>query len=201
MIRILIKNWWLLALRGVFALLFATFAFSLRAMIDTWVLGAMARAGVVVVFGLLAFAAGLSTIAAAIRGAGAEKSHLLLWDGIAICSGGAVILLAPRLDLTWLVYGIAVLAIGVGILEILLARTLRRHIPDEWAMALAGAGSFCFGVYFLLAPMTETFSMLRWLGIYAGFSGIAILALALRLHSLLTSVHELASSTVPAAPK
>jgi uncharacterized membrane protein HdeD (DUF308 family) len=200
MIRILINNWWLLALRGVFALLFAMFAFSLRTMIATWVLGAMARAGLVVVFGLLAFAAGVCTIAAAIRGAGTEKSHLLLWDGIAICVGGAVTLLAPRLDLIWLVYTIAVFAIGVGILELLLARTLRRHLPDEWALAVAGAGSFSFGVYFLVAPMTETISMLRWLGIYAGFSGVAILALALRLHSLRTSVHELAGHAV-LAPK
>ncbi|HEY6305690.1 MAG TPA: hypothetical protein VI488_04430 [Candidatus Angelobacter sp.] len=91
MIRVLINNWWLLALRGVFALLFAMFAFSLRTMIDTWALGAVARAGLVMIFGLLAFAAGICTIAAAICGAGTEKSHLLLWDGIAICVAAAVI--------------------------------------------------------------------------------------------------------------
>ncbi|HEY6272915.1 MAG TPA: DUF308 domain-containing protein [Terriglobales bacterium] len=199
MIRILIKNWWLLALRGVFALLFGMFAFSLRTMIDTWVLGAVARAGLVVIFGFLAFAAGLCTITAAMRGAGTEKSYLLLCDGIAICVGGAVILFAPRLDLIWLIYAVAVFAITVGILELLLARTLRRHVPDEWALALAGAGSFCFGVYFLAAPKTETISMLRWLGIYAGFSGVAILALAFRLHSLRTSVHGLAGHAVPAS--
>jgi uncharacterized membrane protein HdeD (DUF308 family) len=202
MMRVLINNWWLLALRGVFALLFAIFAFSLQTAMGTWLLSAIALAGLVVLFGLLAMSAGICTIAASIRGAGHEKSLLLLGDGIAIFIAGAIILLAPRLDLMWLVYGIAVWAIVVAILELLLARTLRRHIPDEWFLALAGAGSFCLGAYFLLvARTTEAISMLRWLGVYAGFSALTILGLAFRLHALRASVHELAKHTAPTIPK
>jgi uncharacterized membrane protein HdeD (DUF308 family) len=201
MMRVLINNWWLLALRGVFAILFAAFAFSLQTVMGTWILTAIALSGLVVLFGLLALSAGICTIAAAIRGAGHERSLLLLWDGITICIAGAIILLAPRLDLVWLVHGIAVWAIIVGILELLLARTVRRHIPDEWSLTLAGTGSFFLGVYFLLARTTGPISMLRWLGVYAGFSAITILALAFRLHALLASVHELVKHTAPPTPK
>ncbi len=201
MMRVLINNWWLLALRGVFALLFAAFAFSVQTVTGTWLLSAIALSGLVVLFGLLALSAGICTIAAAIRGAGHEKSLLLLWDGIAICIAGAVILLAPRLDLVWLVRGIAAWAIVVGIVELLLARTVRRHIPDEWSLTLAGAGSFLLGAYFLVARTTGSISMLQWLGVYAGFSSVTILALAFRLHALRASVHVLAKHTAPPTPE
>jgi uncharacterized membrane protein HdeD (DUF308 family) len=201
MIRVLIKNWWLLALRGVFALLFAMFAFSMRTVMGTWLLSAIALAGLVVLFGLLALLAGLCTIAAATHGAGREKSSLLFWDGIAICCAGVVILLAPRLDLTWLVHGIAVWALIVGILELLLARTLKRHMPDEWSVAVAGAASLGFGILFLVSGLTEATSMLRWLGVYAGFSAVTILTLSARLHALRASAHVLAQHVGPAIPK
>jgi uncharacterized membrane protein HdeD (DUF308 family) len=201
MIRVLINNWWLLALRGIFALLFAMFAFSLQTVMGTWLLSAIALAGLVVLFGLLALSAGICTIAAAVRGAGRERSYLLLGDGIAICFAGVVILLAPRLDLTWLVYGIAAWALAVGVLELFLARTMRRHIPDEWSLAVAGAISFLFGVFFLVTRMAAAASMLRWLAFYAGFSAVTILALAFRLHALRASVHQLAQHTAPTAPK
>src|SRR5260370_35952982 len=167
MMRVLINNWWLLALRGVFALLFAAFAFSVQTVTGTWLLSAIALSGVVVLFGLLGVSAGNCTIAAAIRGAGHEKSLLLLWDGIAICIAGAVILLAPRLDLVWLVRGIAAWAIVVGIVELLLARTVRRHIPDERPLTLARAGSFLLCAYFLLARTTGSLSLLQSHAVYA----------------------------------
>ncbi len=198
MIRVMINNWWLLALRGAFALLFAMFAFSMQTVMGTWLVSAIALAGVVVLFGLLALAAGICTIAAAIRGAGRDKSFLLLWDGIAICVAGIVILVERRVDLQLLVHGIAVWALIIGVLELLLARRLRRHLPDEWSLAVAGAVSFGFGLFFLVARMTEAIAMLRWVGLYAGFSAAMILALAFRLHSLRASVHHLAQHTAPA---
>lgn len=191
--RVLIDNWWLLALRGVFALLFAMFALSLQTVMGMGLLSAIALAGLVVLFGLLALSAGICTMAAAIRGAGQEKSSLLLWDGIVICLAGAGIILAPRLDLVWLVYGIAVWALVAGILELLQARKLRRHVSDEWFLGLAGAGSLCLGAYLLIARPTGGTAMLRWLGLYAGFSGVAILGLAFRLHALRASIHKLAN--------
>jgi uncharacterized membrane protein HdeD (DUF308 family) len=119
-----------------------------------------------------------------------------LGDGIAICIAGGIILLAPRLDLTWLVTTVAVMAMIVGVLEMTLARRLRRHIPDGWILALAGAVSFCLGAYFVFARIMEAGSMLEWLSVYAGFSALAMLTLAFRLRSLQASVHKLVHHTV-----
>jgi uncharacterized membrane protein HdeD (DUF308 family) len=197
MLRVLINNWWLLALRGIFALLFATLAFSSHTVMGTWLLSAIALAGVVVFFGLLAIAAGVCTIVAGVRGASEEKSWLLFWDGVTVCVFGAVVLLAPKLDLIWLARMLAACAVVIGIVELLMARTLRRHLPDEWFLAVAGAASFCFGLYLFPAWNQEAATMLRWLATYAAFSGLAILGLAFRLRTLRRSVHELAGHTNP----
>jgi uncharacterized membrane protein HdeD (DUF308 family) len=79
----------------------------------------------------------------------------------------------------------------VGILELVMARTLRRHIPDEWSLSLAGLGSLILGAYFLFERSVEGVSILRWLGVYATFSALAILALAFRLYGLRSSIHQL----------
>jgi uncharacterized membrane protein HdeD (DUF308 family) len=201
MIRVLINNWWLLALRGFFALLFATLVFSLQPLAESFFTAPIVHVGLVVVFALLALAAGVSTIAAALYHAGKDRSHLLLWDGIAVSVAGLVILLAPKLEVAWLVLIVAVWAILVGILELLMAHTLRRHIPDEWSLSLAGLGSLMLGAYFLFDRSDGTISLLRWLGVYAAFSAVTILALAFRLHGFRSSIHKVVEGAEVSAPK
>jgi uncharacterized membrane protein HdeD (DUF308 family) len=201
MLRALINNWWLLALRAIFALAFGALAFSVQPMAGSFVTRPIVHAGLVVAFGLLALAAGTCTVAAAARGAAVERSRLLLWDGIAVCIAGLVILISPRLDLTWLARIVAGWAVVVGILELLMARGLRRHLPDEWFLAVAGAASIIFGAYFFSRREEEAGEMLRWLGVYVGFSAVTILAFALRLRALRASVHELAGNSELPLPK
>ena len=201
MIRVLIRNWWLLALRGVFALAFAVLVFSLRSLENSIFTRPIVHTGLIVVFGLLALAAGLSTTAAAVHHAGKDKSHLLLWDGIAVCVAGLVILVAPKMELASFVYLVAVWAIAIGILEVLMARALRRHIPDEWSLSLAGVGSLILGAYFLFERSVEGVSVIRWLGVYAAFSAVAMLALAFRLYGLRSSIHQLAGGAELPGPK
>jgi uncharacterized membrane protein HdeD (DUF308 family) len=201
MIRVLIRNWWLLALRGVFALVFAVLVFSFRSLENSIFTRPIVHTGLIVIFGLLALAAGLSTTAAAVHGAGKDKSHLLLWDGIAVCIAGLVILVAPKMELALFVYLVAAWAIGIGILEVLMARTLRRHIQDEWSLSLAGVGSLILGAYFLFERSVEGVKIIRWLGVYAAFSAVAMLALAFRLHALRSSIHQLAGGAELPASK
>lgn len=105
------------------------------------------------------------------RGDEIHGSCPLEW--ITVSLAGLVALLGPNLELVWFIYFIAVWALLVGVLELLIARSLRRHIPDEWFLTVAGVASLILGVYFLFDRSEEGASMLRWLGIYAGFSAIA----------------------------
>jgi uncharacterized membrane protein HdeD (DUF308 family) len=191
MLRVLVNNWWLLALRGIFALAFAALAFPVRPLAGSFLARPIVHAWLVVAFGLLALAAGVCTAAAGLRGAALDRSRLLLWDGIAVGFAGVVILFSPRLDLTWLARLVAGWAVVVGILELLLARTLRRHLPDEWSLAVAGAVSIIFGAYFFFQRLDDAVGMLNWLAFYVGFSAVTILVLAFRLRARRASVHEL----------
>lgn len=192
MIRFLIRNWWLLAVRGVLALVFAALAISLQPLSRSFVLRPIIHAGIVVLFGLLAIAAGICTIAASTRGADQDRFHLMFWDGIAICAASLIILLVPWLDLWLLVRLVAAWALIAGIVEFLAALRLRRHLSDEWSLALAGTASFFLGAYFLYSrPQTES-TLLRWLALYALFAGVTVLVLAFRLRSLGKTSHELA---------
>ena len=190
-IRVLIDNWWLLGLRGIFALLFAVLAFSLVSFADSVFTRPIARTATVMVFGLLALAAGVSTILAAFR-RGRDRSHLLLWDGIAVSVVGLVTLLGTRLTLSRFVYFIAAWAIVIGVLELLIARSLRRHIPDEWSLTVAGMASIILGAYRIFEPSDQGVSLLPWLGVYAGFSAMTMLALAFRLYSRRSSIGHVA---------
>jgi|GraSoiStandDraft_2_1057267.scaffolds.fasta_scaffold417997_2 uncharacterized membrane protein HdeD (DUF308 family) len=193
MIRLLIQNWWLLFLRGVLAIAFAIFIFAFLPFLPAPFLRQFAFAGLTAIFALFAFATGVLTIAAAVRGAGqGGSSWLMLADGIAVSAGGLVILLAPGSTLTHVIQLIAFIALVVGVLELVAGVHLRRHVTDEWLLITGGVISIAFAPCLLLAHAGTVQSALTWISIYALASGLVVIGLALRLRSLRNSIHALA---------
>src|SRR5689334_6244704 len=151
MMRVLINNWWLLALRGFLALVFAAVAFSMRGLLNVHYANAIAFVTLVVIFGVLAFAAGVCTIAAGALGAGEQdKSWWLIGDGGVLSTAGLVAIMASKLSLATLGHIVAVCALVIGICELFLSGRIRRHVPDEWFLALSGIASLSFGSYLVL---------------------------------------------------
>jgi len=199
MIRMLIKNWWLLFLRGIFAIAFAIFILAFLPFVPAPLLRQFAFAGLAAIFALFAFASGVLTMIAAVRGAGhGRSSWLMLADGIAVTIGGLVILLSPGLTLIHVIQLIALIDLVVGALEFVSGIHLRRHITDEWLLITGGVTSIAFAACLLLTRVGTVPAALTWIAIYAFASGLALLGLALRLRSLRNSVHTLAG-TVPEA--
>jgi uncharacterized membrane protein HdeD (DUF308 family) len=193
MFRVLIHNWWVLALRGVFALLFALYVFSVQSVRLISFLRAVVLTSVVELFGLFACVSGILTILAAIRGFNKDQEWwLLLLDGAGTFSAGLAVVLLPSVTILSLVRLIGIWALFVGGCELLMAHLLRRHVPDEWFLALAGAGSIIFGTYMVVILIPEVRSVFLWLGCYALFSAVAMLALAFRLRKLSSQPHLIA---------
>jgi uncharacterized membrane protein HdeD (DUF308 family) len=196
MIRMLIKNWWLLFLRGVLAIAFAIFIFVFLPFVPAPLLRQLAFAGLATIFALFAFATGVLTVIAAVRGAGQGGSAwLVLADGIAITAGGLIILLSPGVTLVLLIQIIGLTALVVGILELLAGVHLRRHLTDEWLLISGGVTSIAFAACLLLTHVGTVQAALTWIAIYAFANGVALMGLALRLRSLRTSIHTLAGTT------
>jgi uncharacterized membrane protein HdeD (DUF308 family) len=193
MFRVLIHNWWVLALRGAFALLFALYVFSVQSVHFISFLRAVVLTSVVELFGLFACVGGILTIVAAIRGYTRDQEWwLLLLDGAGTFAAGLAVVLLPSVTIITLVKLIGVWAIFVGACELLIAHRLRRHVPDEWFLALAATGSILFGAYIFMVLTPEVHHVFLWLGCYALFSAATMLALALRLRKLSGQAHLIA---------
>lgn len=194
MIQTLIKNWWLLALRGVLAAVFSVMAFLMRSSAESITLRDFATKGMVVFLGILAVAAGTCTIAAGIWGSTRSKWWLLFLDGLAVMAVGLILIVSSRITLRMVTHLLVILAVIIGVGELVTARTLRRHVSDEWFLVLAGAASIGFAVAFPWFKPEEAGRSLIWLGTYSAFNAICMLGLALRLRSLRASIHKIALS-------
>ena len=195
MIRMLIKNWWLLFLRGILAIAFAIFIFGFMPFVPAPLLRQLAFAGLAAIFALFAFATGVLTIIAAVRGAEQGSSAwLMLADGIAITAGGLIILFSSGLTLLLLVQLIGLTALVVGMLEVLAGIHLRRHLTDEWLLITGGVTSIVFAACLLLTHVGTVQTALTLISIYALANGLALMGLAWRLRSLRNSIHTLAGT-------
>jgi hypothetical protein len=138
----------------------------------------------------LTLAAGVCTIAAGIGLAAQAKSWLLFLNGLALSAYGLIPLVwKGPLGFDFLALPIMIMALAFGILALATARTLRRHVADEWLFGLAVAGSLGFALAFLalanrwiqLERRAFHPSAFLWLCAYFGFSAVCMLLLSLRL--------------------
>lgn len=194
MIRAWIENWWLLLLRGAFALAFAVLIFLLQPLFPSVFLSIMAYAAVAVIFGLLAVVTGVITCFAALRDA-AHRRHLwvLLSEGLAITAGGIVVILLRGVSALEVIDIIAVAALVFAAFQFATAVHIRRHVKDEWFLIAGGLCSLALSVFLLLDGERELSSVLKWVAIYAAANGLAMVGLALKLYRLRRSIRELSS--------
>jgi uncharacterized membrane protein HdeD (DUF308 family) len=180
LIQKLIQNWWLLALCGVLDAIISVIYFNHA--------GQGFHAMRTVVFlGKLTVAAGACTIAAGIWSSRNGKSWLLGLNGLACSALGLIFTFwTGPLAFRTIALLIVVMAMSIGIYELATARTLRRHLADEWLLGAAGVASVGFALAFLafvfrwikLEPGPA--QTLHWLSSYFGFCAICMLGLALR---------------------
>ncbi len=173
MLTLLTMNWWALAIRGVFAVLFGVLAF-------VW--PGLTLTVLVLLFGAYAIADGLFAIVAALSSSDrAARWWTLLLQGVLGVIAGLVTFLWPGITTLFLLYLIAFWAIFTGGFQIAAAIRLRKELTGEWLLALGGAASIAFGVLLLLFPGAGALAVVWWIGAYAIVFGVLLLTLALRL--------------------
>jgi uncharacterized membrane protein HdeD (DUF308 family) len=171
----LVRNWWIMALRGVAGILFGLF---------TVVAPDISLAALVLVFGAFAFADGVLALVSAVRRRGvSDRWWVLLLQGLAGVAAGVVTVLWPDLTTLALLYLIAAWALVIGALELAAAIRLRKVITGEWLLALGGIAAIGFGVLLILFPQAGALAVVLWIGAYALVAGALLLALSFRLRS------------------
>ena len=177
----LTENWWIIALRGVLALIFAALAF--------W-MPQSALLAMTLVFGAFSLVNGAFNLFAAVRHI-QKKEHWgwLLFSGIVGILTGVVVLVAPwvatMVMASFLWASVGFWAIFTGVLEISAAVRLRQEIKGEIWLALSGLLSIFLGAIVLWIFFTrpvESFLAAGWLlSFYAAVYGVTLLFLSWRL--------------------
>lgn len=169
----LARNWWLMVLRGLFAVLFGLAALA-------WHNPALAA--LVLLFGVYSMADGLlAVIAGLTRHNGSLPWWLLLMEGSAGVLVGVLTLLLPGLTAITLLYLIATRAIITGIVEIVSAIRLRAEIDNEGFLAVSGVLSAALGMVLVIWPRPGALGLVWVIGAYALVFGLLLVGLGFRL--------------------
>jgi len=172
MSALLAQNWWAVALRGVFAILFGVVALLMTG---------PTIAALVLIFSAYMLADGIMAIVSGVRAARqGERWGLFILEGIVDIAAGVIAFLWPGITLLALVTLVAAWAIVSGGFEIGSAFRLKQT-HGRWLLALGGILSVIFGVLVALAPIAGAIVLTWWLGAYALIFGILLLGLAFRL--------------------
>jgi len=176
MLRVLSRYWWLIALRGAFAIIFGTLAFVWPVL----TLGAL-----IILFGAYALVDGISTIIAGVSDRHTNNRWwALLVEGVVGIAAGIVAFIWPNLTAVLLLYFIAVWALFTGVFEIIAAIRLRQELENEWVLGLTGVLSILLGLILVVNPRAGAVALIWIIGSYAVIFGGLLLYLSIKLRGL-----------------
>ena len=172
MLHSLAKNWWLVLLRGIAAVLFGVLALA-------W--PGLTLLTLILLYGAYALADGVIAIIAAITGNALVGRWWLAIVGIVGVAVGALTFMLPGITALILLYTMAGWAVAIGALQIIGAIRLRKEIDNEWFLILSGAISVLFGLGVMLHPGAGALALVWVIGTYAIIAGVLYIGLAFRL--------------------
>jgi len=164
----LARNWWLLLIRGILAVLFGFMALA-------W--PALTLVTLVLVYGVYAFVDGLTAIWVGVS----SRAWGVLLFGIVGVVVGIYTFFYPGVTAIALLYLIAVWALVRGIFEIVTAIQLRKEISYEWALVISGLISIIFGIVLIANPGRGALAMILVIGVFALMFGVMTIVLAFRV--------------------
>ena len=172
MSALLAQNWWAIALRGVFGVLFGIVALLMPGV----------TIGVLILwFAIYMVVDGVFAIVAGIRAAQHhQRWGPLILEGIVDLAAGAIAFVAPLATLLALVWLSGAWAVLTGALMLAAAFRLR-GTHGKWWLGLGGLFSLIWGILLFMAPIEGAVVMTWWLGAYALLFGVAMIVLAFRL--------------------
>lgn len=169
----LTRNWWLVLLRGVAAVVFGLLAFF-------W--PHITLFALVLLFGIYAVVDGIISLANAFGGE--KRGQTRVWYaliGVLGIVAGIVAFVWPGITALVLIYIIGAWAVLTGIAEIIAGIGLRHETSSAWLLVLGGVISVIFGVLVFVHPGAGAVAVVWLIGFYAIIKGVEGIAFAFRL--------------------
>jgi len=165
------NSWWMLAIRGIIALLFGLAVFIRPTLFSTFVY----------LFGIYALVDGIIAAGTALdeRASNSRWLIVLLEGLVGIVFG----LLAMFFLASSLLYVIAIWAILMGILELASVFPMQRTFAHEWTMVIGGIVSVVLGIVFFFFTGKSVSSLYWLIGIFAIVFGVMMFARSVQFKS------------------
>jgi uncharacterized membrane protein HdeD (DUF308 family) len=169
------RAWWMLALRGVIAVIFGILAILWPGLTLLWLAA---------LFAVYALFSGIVSIVGAVKNRTSEREWwiILLLGLVSVCAG-IIAIIHPAMTALVLVLVMGANALVTGVLDIVTAIRLRKTMEHEWLLILAGLASVVFGFLVFLFPGAGALALVWLISAYAIATGILLLALAFRARS------------------
>jgi uncharacterized membrane protein HdeD (DUF308 family) len=169
----LVRNWWMMAARGLFAMAFG-------AVLSLWPNPTLPL--VVMLFAVYAMLDGAWAIGAATWASGRGR-RFETWpvalEGFASFGLGAVALLWPFVP-RGLIYVVAIWGLVTGALELLTALAVPRQRATHWLLGTSAVCSLFLAVLVMLVPFADAVSMVYLIAAYAIVFGVLTMSAAVR---------------------
>jgi uncharacterized membrane protein HdeD (DUF308 family) len=165
---------WLLALRGVIAIVFGVLAI-------LW--PGVTLVALALLFGAYVLVNGVITIVAAFRRQpDAARRTAMVISGLLGVAAGVIALVWPAITALALVVIVGAWAVVTGMLEIWAATRL----PGQWLPLVVGIATMVIGILVLVRPGIGAVALALTVGVYAIIAGVLMLAESWRIHRSMT---------------
>lgn len=171
----LARNWWLILLRGVCAIVFGVLTF-------LW--PGITLLTLVALYGAFALVDGVFSLIAAVTSGAPQPRWWLALVGILGILAGIAALLSPDTVGLVLLFFIAGWSIAGGVLQIIGAIQLRKEIDDEWLLIASGVVSILFGALIIAFPLAGAVGLAYAIGAFAIVYGTLTVGFSLRLKKM-----------------
>lgn len=167
----LLRSWWMLAVRGIVAILFGVLAAMLPGLTLLWL---------VILFAVYALLGGAVWVFGAVRNRKNDRYWwLLLMLGLVSIGAGGIAAVDPTLASLVIIVLIGANALITGVLDVAIAIRMRKYLRGEVLFVLSGVASIVFGIIVFLFPAGAGALALVWLiSAYAILSGMLMLGAA-----------------------
>ena len=182
-------NWWLVALRGLAAIVFGIIAFRSPA---------AAMLAIAALFAAFSLVDGVQNVMLAVAGMRRKRGRWgwVLANGLFGIAVAVAVVLWPGLTVLAFVYIFATWALVSGVLLLAAAVKLKKT-HGRWMMVAGGLLSVVCGALLFLAPLVGAVVLGWWLGAYMLVLGVALLALAFRLRTRRDAGRSAAAVSAP----
>jgi uncharacterized membrane protein HdeD (DUF308 family) len=186
MLDILLRSWWVLILRGLFAILFGLIAI-VWPDITVFV--------IVTIFGAFLFLDGLIEIWVGFLGRGRDPewwTDALL--GVLAVIAGIAILAWPGVTAVGVMIFIGAMFAVYGATMIYQAIKLRADLANEWMLIAAGAATLILGLAFMVFPGEGAISLIWLVGGYTIVFGILLIVVGWKMRGILRDLESEAAT-------